>query len=239
MRPFNVSSASDLREWVDKNGIRSVPPRTKRKTVDSENWVICHFLPIISGTDLLEYPLCVTPGDRPDLVLSSRSGKTGIEITTAIPQDAAEIEAFVENKEMSDVAFFAPHYKPGEEKRSRDEIIHIVSGNCQNPPFMGDAIERSWIDAMLHFVKNKSKTFNKPDFAKYDKNWLLVYDDWRPRASSVSVVGDHANSLSAQLFNCEWKNPFDKVFILKDTNTVFEFSQNEQFKKHMISDLFA
>ena len=71
-----------------------VPRRTEgRRTEDCETWVSCHFLAVIPRTDLLGYPLCIKSRNKPDLALSSPSECTGIEITEAVHENQAQIDA--------------------------------------------------------------------------------------------------------------------------------------------------
>ncbi len=247
MQPIHAESPCELRTKL-RDIDPQVPLRTEgRRTGDCETWVSCHFLAAISKTDLLGYPLCITSRDRPDLILSSPSERTGIELTEAVSSNQARVDAYSEHndiEELIDVPLYpvplypAPLYPAGEEKFSQKRIENIAKN--QDPrqcyPLMGNKIERNWVKVMLYFVRKKVEKFTKPGFEKYDRNWLLIYDNWTPLADLASYP-DAITDLGGQLFNCDWKNPFDRVFILRSRH-VLEFSCGEDTVKHDTLDLW-
>ena len=259
MQSFHAPSVHDLLRILGEVPIpERPPPREKRKTEYTEKWVIRYFFEAIAETGLLEYPLCVEHRDKPDVVLSSRIGKTGIEITEAVPKDRAKVEAWLGNKgnremvpenwselvadsepddlggssESIDIpgTRLVPPYHYGEE-RSKKEIEGIARkrDRTQDRPFMGDWIEQNWIEAMKGYTRHKAGKFALPGFATHDRNWLLIYDNWSPGIHGYHEV---AKPLAQQLSNCEWRNPFEKIFILQgDGQTVWEFSRDAEIMK--------
>lgn len=227
MESFHASSSEFLLRTLGKK-IVPVPPRTKRTTYHTENWVTCYFLVAVAESDLLQYPLCVEPGDRPDLVLSSQSGKVGIEITEAVPEDRVQVDKYSERNRISGPRFI-PQYRVCE-NRPKKEIEDIAKGRGQDQdrPLMRDQIEENWIEAMTYRVKCKAEKFASQGFAKHDRNWLLIYDNWSPAVHGYQIV---AKPLAQELYNCIWPNPFEKVFILRGDNKVWEFSRNAEIMK--------
>ena len=189
----------------------------------------CRFLAAVSESGLLDYPLTVTPGDRPDLVLSSAPGRTGIEITEAVPTDKARVDAFSEREGITDFRF-VPSYRVREKRRSMQEIEDIARGRVPTYPHMGDSIERDWVEAMLYFAERKAERFARPGFAKHDRNWLLVYDNWSPAAGRNDRAA--MTDLDQQLFNSDRPNPYDRIFILRSRNVVWEFSRGAVAATH-------
>lgn len=122
------------------------------------------------------------------------------------------------------------HYEPGEEKFPKQKIKSIAEGKYPELPFMGDQIERDWVKAMLPLIKKKSEKF--AGHTKYDRNWLLIYDNLSPHADLDSYP-DTTGNLGWQLFNQDWQNPFDRVFVLKSDH-VWEFSRGADAMKHVI-----
>ena len=234
MRPFYAASPRDLLDELHANDVR-VPLRTQgRTTSHCETWISCRFLAAISQTHLLDYPLGVIPGDRPDLILALPSGRTGIEITEAVSQDKARVDAFSESEGIADFRS-VPHYRAGENLRSKQEIEDIARGRVPTYPRMGDSIERDWVEAMVFFTRRKADKFTRPGFEKHDRNWLLVYDNWSPVAS----LDDHAaaDAFDQQLCNADWPNPFATVFILRTRDIVWEFSRSAAPVEHQVPDL--
>lgn len=218
MRPFRALSPQDLVRELHANDVQ-VPPRSRgRTTAHCETWVTCRFLAEVSESGLLDYPLAVTPGDRPDLVLSSASGRTGIEITEAVPTDKARVDALSEREGIADFRYM-PRYRAGEKRRSVQEIEDIARGRVPTYPPM----VRDWVEAMLYFAERKADRFARPGFAKHDRNWLLIYNNW----SSTAGLDDQAamTALDRELFNQDEPSPFDRIFILRSLDVVWDFSR--------------
>ena len=154
-----------------KGGLRDIP----RPGLPAD------FSATIAGTDLLQFPVRVEPGDRPDLVLFGPAEQIGIELTEAISTDQAKVDAMVEREGGGD---FRPirRYRVSDSARSRSEIQALARGESQIFPRMGDSVERDWVEAMLRIVARKAVAFFKPGFAQHPTNWLLVFDNWQPVA---------------------------------------------------------
>ena len=172
-------------------------------------------------------------GDRPDIVLSSPSGRTGIEITEAVSETEAGVDALSQHEGIIMDFRYVPPYRAGEPRRSADQKRDIATGRHPKLPHMGDSIECNWAEAMVYFTRRKAKKLTHPGFAKHRRNWLLIHDDWSP----APALDDHdlMKRLEGKLFSHDWKNPFDRVFILRLPN-VWEFSSRTDAVKHVIPD---
>ncbi len=194
--------------------------------------MIWHFLKAVAESGRIEYPLCVEHKDRPDLVLSCGTGKTGIEITNAVPEDWKRAAAEKERITIPPSVVFVPPFRIGDRERSKDEIEKMARNQApaQLRPHMGNSIERNWVEAMVCITERKAEKFAAPGFEKHGRNWLLIYDNWSP--APTGGYQEVAKPLAQQLFNCEWGNPFEKILILKgDGQTVWEFSHDAEFIK--------
>ena len=230
MNAFDAASPAELCDTLRANDV-VVPWRTRgRTTGHTETWVACRFLAALARADLLCFPLNVEPGDRPDLVLTMPSGRTGIEITEAVPEDKARVDAYAEHEEI-DAFRFVPRYRVGDPRRSKAEIDAIARGQTRNHPHMGDSIERDWVEAMLHFVERKTASFMKPGFQQHPSNWLLIYDNWSP-APHESIATER---LEQQIFRRSPDNPFSRVFVQRP-RSVWEYRVGAQVQKHPIPE---
>ena len=233
LNTIDAESASDLLQKLWKTDI-SVPARIKgRTTKQCETWVIYHFLATICRTALVGYPLRIRHRDRPDFVFVMPFMQIGVEIVEAVPQAQAEADAYSEHKAILAITGI-PHFEPGEPQRSQKEIKAIAKGTYRVLPWMDDSIEQSWIRAMLYFSRLKASKFQKPGFKKYDNNWLLVYDDWRPSSVDERMVTE---GFSKQLFNQNWVNPFERIFVLRP-EAVWEFSNQAKPVTYPVLDLW-
>ena len=94
MDPFDAASLSELHDNLRARDVR-VPRRTEGRTTElSETWIACRFLATAGGEGLLEFPLRVERGERPDLVVTMPSGSIGIEIT----EEAGALSRYDDNR---------------------------------------------------------------------------------------------------------------------------------------------
>lgn len=233
MDSFDADSPTELRDKLRANDV-SVPPRGAGQPTEAcEIWVTCRFLAALSETNLLDYPLHVEHGDRPDIVLSLPSGRTGVEITEAVPKTEADVDALSQREGIILDFRYVPPYRAGESRHSADQKRDIAAGRHPKLPHMGHSIECNWAEAMVYFTRVKARKFTRPGFTKHQRNWLVIYDDWSP----APWLDDHdlVKRLEGKLFGQDWKNPFDKVFFLRPPD-VWEFSGRTDAVKHVIPD---
>lgn len=151
--------------------------------------------------------------------MSSQGGTTGIDITVAEHVNHARAEALhehmVQNNDKSvQDCIDVPICHHNKKKASNEEIGKSVT-SFRSPPAIGRSLEDNWIDAMVALVEKKNGKFQSAELGKYHRNWLLVYDNWRPHPSSL----DHQDlgRLAKRLHESSCENAFDKVFILRNS----------------------
>ena len=139
-----------LKERID--GLSDEPRPGRPRTLTDEKVAMVPPLTVTrrSRAGLLQFPVRVEPGDRPDLVLSGPAGLIGIELTEAISTDQAKVDAMVSDFRP------IPHYRISDPARSQSEIRTLARGQSQILPRMGDSVERDWVEAMLHIVARKA-----------------------------------------------------------------------------------
>ena len=64
---------------------------------------------------------------------------------------------------------------------------------------------------MLHFTTIKVAKATKPGFARYQKNWLLIYDNWSVPAVELKQA---SSMLQVELVAANAFVTFDRVFVL-------------------------
>jgi hypothetical protein len=219
MEPLNADSPSDLLRQLATIDI-TVPPRAQGRTKEHcERWSICRFLSSFADSTLMQYPLRVDPGDRPDCLLTMRKIRVGIEITEAVSTDLAKADALQEHRGYDVVRFFQ-RVVPEDQSRSRQEIGKIAKGENIGEGWCGDSVELDWADVMTYFSLSKAERFSQAGFRKFDINWLLIYDNWELPALDEPKA---ASFFQAQLLTLNPSLPFDRIFIECQKN-IWQFS---------------
>ena len=220
---LQLSSSDELLRKFASHNV-SVPSRGSGQTKDHrEIWVASRFLCTIASSAYFTYPLRVEFSDRPDLILEFERGESksiGIEITEAISQNAAKLQAELERDGRADICHHVPEHKYSDSRQDLETQRNIVLGDIASPPIMGNAVERNWYVAIREFVCKKTEKIMHPDFRRFPENWLLIYDNWSP-SPPYSEVQRIINQLSQDLFASDRKQPFDRVFIL-DSEIMWE-----------------
>ncbi len=99
-------------------------------------------------------------------------------------------------------------------------------------PFMGDSAERSWLEAMTHFIAKTASKIHIPGFAGYPANRLLIYDN-RQQAAALGEPAA-AERPGRELSDSGWNNSFDGIFVQRPRPT-WEFNDRRPgFIKHAI-----
>ncbi|BBN87054.1 hypothetical protein [Azospira sp. I09] len=209
MPNLSAQSAAELLQQLREIDI-SVPLRTEGRTTEHcERWSICRFLASYAESSLINYPLRLQKRERPDFLLEIPFGSVGIEITEAVPPDFAWADA--KREELNyDTLTFIHRFEPGEPRRSKEEIDRIARGATWGDVWAGDAPEREWADAMLHFARRKAEALAKTGFERFPADWLLIYDNWPLPAVDDSKAAAYFMEL---LCTQPGPLPFDRIFV--------------------------
>jgi hypothetical protein len=208
-RLFSTDSALDLREKLAALNVE-VPPRSQGRTkAHTERYSIAHLLSSLPA-EQFAFPLALEHGDRPDFVVALAERSIGIELTEAVPENVARASALRESGIGPEV-YFVPRALPGEPPRRTAELRREIEQDNPGSPWVGNAPEREWADAMFHFAGIKAEKAHKPGFAAYALNWLLIYDNWplpRVRYAEASLLFAALRADGGIL------STFDRVFVL-------------------------
>lgn len=234
MESLSVTSYRDLVSSLSRVDL-SVPERgnkeDRRTTGHVERWSICRFLATYGNTRFIRYPLTVEKRERPDYRLNSRGLVVGVEVTEAVSEDMARIDAMRHAKEEViplDVSLF----RPGNPRRSAQELRAILEGSrvkdsseghdkrkdefdpvqsrVMGPGWAGDGVERDWAEVMHGVIGAKSASARKPGYKYFDETWLLVYDNWSFPMLDISRAMQHLLLKLAPLWT---ESVFNNMFI--------------------------
>lgn len=214
MRQLSARSYRELLEVLSPLDLH-VPARgdkaDKRQTQHTEHWSICRFLATYGNTRFVRYPMVVEKRERPDFRLNSQGLEVDIEVTEAVSEDMARIDA-MRNLMDEDVALDVSLFRPGMPRRTTQELREIldqsrmvgadpdseshddfdpVSSRLMGPGWAGDGVERDWADVMSGVVAAKTGSARKPGYAHFDQMWLLIYDNWSFPTLNISRAKDY------------------------------------------------
>lgn len=171
---LNAQSPPDLLRQLSAIDI-SVPARTEGRTKDHvERWSICRFLGSYASTPLLEFPLRLLKRERPDFELQMRDQSVGIEITSALPEEWAKIQAKSETVNEEGIVF-PPRIRPGDSRLGKQKIEAIARGEETGSGWFGDEPEQDWCDHIIDAFQKKKISLNKKAYQKYSRNFLVIY----------------------------------------------------------------
>lgn len=208
MDTIRADSSQELLNILGQMDI-SVPLRTEGRTDEHcERWSICRFLASFADSALLQFPLTLVHRDRPDFLLEMGQSAVGIEVTEAVPENAAAIDAYRENKEV-DGPFFLKRHLPGDSRLSGVDLRRKACANDPGDGWVGDSVEHEWAAVIKWFVERKVERSHQPNFDQFERNWLLIYDNWPlPALDQDRAVKKLSESVAAEEYG-----PFDNVLI--------------------------
>lgn len=156
----------------------SVPLRTEgRRTHHTETWTICRLLSTLAQAQRLSFPVSLHHRDRPDFFIAAGAGQVGVEVTEAISEQYAAYSALAE-REFPDVLLEPGHFRWNAPTLSVEEMRKLLrQTKLSAEPWIGDRPEQEWALFIQSIVDAKLKKLAKPEFEKFNLNWLSIYDN--------------------------------------------------------------
>jgi hypothetical protein len=177
---IGISSTADAEELLAalRSIDISVPLRTEgRTTHHAETWTICRLLSTLAEAHRLSFPVSLCHRDRPDFLLAAGATRVGVEVTEAISEQYAAYSALAERK-FPDVLLEPGHFRWDAPKLSVEEMRKLLrQTKLSAKPWMGDRPEQEWALFIKSVVDAKLTKLAKPEFEKFDQNWLSIYDN--------------------------------------------------------------
>ena len=189
-----------------------VPERAAGRTNDHvERYSIVRLLGTIAWAPA-DFPLKLLKRERPDFLLDCGGRSIGIEHTETLTENAGK-EASLRSKGHGPEAYFPRPMILGETRKSSRQLIGEIEANKMGTGWCGDSVERSWVDAMLHFFRDKSVEGCKRGYQRFAHNWLIMYDNWNAPALNREKA---IPRLHQQLQDPSNWQVFERLFILDD-----------------------
>ena len=179
--PLDITCASNSTElFATLQGIDiSVPRRIDGRSTDqTETQTIARLLSTLAMVGRLAFPLSVTHRDRPDILVQAGNAKIGVEITEAIPQQYAGYCALAE-REFPGVLLEPAHFRWGAPSLTVGQMRELLrqSQLTSDDGWVGDYPEQEWALSIQSAIDTKLAKLTRTGFAKFDQNWLAVYDN--------------------------------------------------------------
>lgn len=196
-----------------------MPERHKgRLGWQAEQWAIVRLL-LALPSEAFSYPLTLTKQEKPDFILSLAGRNLGIEHTEAASQKDAHIQAV--QGALRDAGAPIPPYHFIEPRHPNDKPVsrkEAESYEYESDGFVGDGVERNWVEAMKHFIQAKLDKY--PSYEATTSKAVLVYDNW----ASISLKKPAASTmLQAWLVATKAFHTVDTVYVMDDTE-LMEFT---------------
>jgi hypothetical protein len=208
---FTVNSKEDLLNFLKKQNL-SLPPYKERTKQHWEKLGIYLLLITWSKTNNLSYPLILNHQDKPDFQLSHGNKNIGIEFTVACDQNTEAIFALAQQEDKPAMVA-SDEFGPGAPPLTAEQKRQIINRprRITTPGFGDDGMEKSWCSWIIKTIKDKTNDFEKPEFKKYDENWLLIYDETLVALAKTQTA---VNFLLSDIQGY-WTQPthYDRIFI--------------------------
>lgn len=204
-----ANSKNTLQEALSAIDI-TVPSRVKGRTKDhKELYCICRLLATLSNSNLLSYPLSLTKPDRPDFLLNNNDLKIGIEVTESIPQHYAQYLDLAEKESSAGVLIEPAHFSENTQITKGEMQTLLKQDRLTSDGWVGDQPEKEWSLSIQKSINSKIKKLNDLGFSKFEKNWLLIYDN----TPSLFLEKNLLTPYLAKLYTDSHQLNFDKIFI--------------------------
>lgn len=212
---YNFKDRIEFDDNIKKIDI-SVPLRSKgRETEHTERYSLVSFLQNFIDDKYFNFPLKIIHRDIPDFLIEDSEYKIGIEFTESIPEQLARAEALLE--EHLPNGYIEPEFFGwNAPARNNSEILEIIKKSQERligQGWTGNSIEEQWSKGIIDCINNKTIKLNKLDFEKFDKNWLLIYDNQTRAFLDKKYVSNKINYLLSNYWKDNKNIKFKKIFI--------------------------
>jgi len=176
---IKFENTSDLIEKLSKIN-SSAPGRIQgRKSHHREKFCIKFYLLTLSQNNLLRFPMSVTKSESPDFFILSNGETTALEVTEASTEDYQR--AMTELEKCPDGTLLESHsifnHGMDSQKGEYKKALRTPGKKLNGEGWVGDSVEKEWIDIILNAIDKKISDLNKPNFQTASRYELLVYDN--------------------------------------------------------------
>jgi hypothetical protein len=182
-----IANSSDWHTIIEQFCQRPSSPSSRDAHPERERWILGNWLKR-GNSDPPSFPARLVQWDRPDFTIHSAAGDIGVEVTELTTQKLKDIRDLAEKH---GIASYSAHPLPldaatekerlmkREEMRDEDLIIERVK-NDQSGGFQGTFEEKKLAGMISRLVLEKHEKFAMPEFRRFDRNLLVIYDNASP-----------------------------------------------------------
>ena len=173
-----AQSPADLLVRLARVDIKVPHGADGRTAQHCEQYLMARVLATLAESPEIRYPVGLQHREKPDFSLQLNECCVGVECVEAVPEEWKRIAA-IRDKEFPDAVVFLPMLKPGRRVFSDPERVAIARGERAGPPWVGNMAERQWAEAVAYFVAHKTRKLRAGNYREFERNWLLIQDEWR------------------------------------------------------------
>jgi len=156
-------------------------------------------------------PLTVTKSERPDFIIEAGGRKYGIEITWSCHQGLEEAEAHLGSSKTKTFHRISRNWFTGVGAKGK-ELGYYLEGKQGDSIIWGSReMATEWAGHIVNALSKKIESFNKDEFQKFEKNWLLVTDKMAFEFLDLDAALESLNSQAAVI---EKESLYSEIYIL-------------------------
>lgn len=180
MKEYLFNNMEEIDSYLLKDEY-DMPLRSEgRKSFHTEYYTLKYFLLETKSELFCDFPVKLHHKDKPDFRIFRNNNSIGIEVTESIPEQLARAASLLEKMGPEYILLESDFFGWDAPDRNNAEIIAIIEKSNKKligNGYVGNSIEINWANGLISCINNKTIKLNKPNYDKYDNNWLLVYDN--------------------------------------------------------------
>lgn len=237
MKSFFANSQEELLQHLQSPRATNFHSLRKKEV---ENRCMLRLLTTLGRHGEFQFPIeIIADRERPDFEWANFEIRVGIEITKATTELYERANA-VREKSYPNAWLELNHFKWDASKKTNDEIskiLEISQNEFTAPAIYGNYIEHEWVKGMEQRLTEKTQKLNKTKFDKFDKNWLLIFDNLKSTNFNYEIaINEFVHALKNYWVTKRSTDAkFDRLIIdSKESLYVFDDSR---FSKFIVLDM--
>lgn len=236
---IEAKNNKELLSKLSKIKINKPPKNKSLKNEHAEKYCLLKILSTLAKSNKIIYPLQILDRDgdkkreRPDFLYISGNHHIGIEHTQAVPENKIKEDIFRKKLGKNEVHAIS-EYHPTDKRMGKKLLINKIENNNSSQASLNDSIEINWSSVMRYFIAKKENNTLKKGYKLFDKNWLIIHDNWTPKVSRNIDLG--LKYLLGELISYKHNFDFDCTYIL--SNDILLIISNNKCEKIQVNNLW-